>query len=257
MTKLLPPDFDKRVERAIQRFWAGRLRQGAASQEGGRGSVIGGKNLDGFAELIRDVALFCGLSPNDIVISGKARLTIPGYFRPTKMWDALAVYKGHLIAAFELKSQVGPSFGNNFNNRSEESIGSATDFWTAHRENAFESLDENLRVEKGRSTKPPFLGFLMLLEETARSISDVRVDEAHFKVFPEFTNASYAKRYELLIERLVAEQLYSAGCLLLSEQKKGSKSGAYTSPTVGLNPRALFASFAGALLAARETYRDG
>ena len=43
-------------------------------------------------------------------------LTLPGYFRPTKLWDLLVTYKGQLIAAIELKSHVGPSFGNNFNN---------------------------------------------------------------------------------------------------------------------------------------------
>lgn len=42
-----------------------------------------------------------------------------------------------MIAAVELKSQVGPSFGNNCNNRTEEAIGTAHDFWTAYREGAF------------------------------------------------------------------------------------------------------------------------
>ena len=43
------------------------------------------------------------------------------------------VVDGRLLAVIELKSQVGPSFGNNFNNRTEEAIGSAVDFWTAYR----------------------------------------------------------------------------------------------------------------------------
>ena len=94
------------------------------------------------------------------IISGKKRLTIPGYFRPTKMWDALVIYKSRLIAAFELKSQVG-SFGNNFNNRTEESIGSANDFWTAHRENAFsiENYCNQNEIEKlvNKNISPPFL----------------------------------------------------------------------------------------------------
>jgi hypothetical protein len=37
----------------------------------------------------------------------------------------------------EFKSQIGPSFGNNFNNRTEEALGSATDIWAAYREGAF------------------------------------------------------------------------------------------------------------------------
>ena len=42
------------------------------------------------------------------------------YFRPNKKWDFIVVVEGQLVAAREAKSQVGPSFGNNFNNRTEE-----------------------------------------------------------------------------------------------------------------------------------------
>ena len=49
----------------------------------------------------------------------------------------VVIYKGDLIAAVELKSHVGPSFGNNFNNRTEEAIGTGHDLWTAFREGAF------------------------------------------------------------------------------------------------------------------------
>lgn len=43
----------------------------------------------------------------------KGVLTLPGYFRPTKLWDLLITNEGRLVAALELKSHVGPSFGNN------------------------------------------------------------------------------------------------------------------------------------------------
>jgi hypothetical protein len=46
------------------------------------------------------------------------------------------VADGRLLAGVEFKSQVG-SFGNNYNNRTEEAIGSATDIWAAYREGAF------------------------------------------------------------------------------------------------------------------------
>jgi Restriction endonuclease XhoI len=253
MSKLLPPDFDARVHQAVQQFWTGRLSSAITTQEGGRGSVIGGKNLDGFSELIRDVALFSDIPSENIIVTGNAKLTIPGYFRPTKMWDALVVYKRHLIAAFELKSQVGPSFGNNFNNRSEESIGSAVDFWTAHRESGFLSSDGEKSFDLADG-KPPFLGYLMFLEECPASISSVRVDESHFKIFPEFVGSSYAKRYQLLIERLVAEKWYSSASLILSDRDNGGNTGEYSSPTETLAPRSLFADFAATLLSAKETY---
>ncbi len=135
MNNILPHDIEQQIQNSIQHFWKLRLDKGTTSQEGGRGAVIAGKNMDGFTNIIKNIVDHCGLPEESVIIGGKSKLTIPGYFRPTKMWDSLVVYKGRLIAAFELKSQVG-SFGNNFNNRTEESIGSATDFWTAHRENA-------------------------------------------------------------------------------------------------------------------------
>lgn len=257
MSKLLPNNFDQLVETAIKQFWTSRTSSSATSQEGSRGSVIGGKNLDGFSDLIKAVAQHCGVKDECIITTGKKNLTIPGYFRPTKMWDSIVLYKGRLIAGFELKSQVG-SFGNNFNNRTEESIGSAKDFWTAHREKAFElsnySKTELFSSPDTTDIKPPFLGYLMLLEDCADSTTPVRVEEEHFKVFPEFRNTSYAKRYQLLCEKLVLEGLYSSASLVLSDQEKGKANGKYTSPTETLSPKSLFADFAGRLLAAIETY---
>jgi len=253
MEKLLPPDLEARTKNAVKRFWSGRLDTAVASQEGGRGSVIRGNNLDGFADIIKHICLHCGLSEDHVIISGRTRLTVPGYFRPTKMWDSLIIYKGRLVAAFEFKSQVGPSFGNNFNNRSEESIGSASDFWIAHRENAFSFLGES---GNAHNIKPPFLGFLMLLEDCEASKRSVRVDDANFKPFPEFVDSSYARRYELLIERMVAEKLYSSGCLILTDREAGARSGNYLCPNDLLSPLSLFADLAGTLFAAKETYSN-
>lgn len=83
----------------------------------------------------------------------------------------------------EFKSQVGPSFGNNFNNRVEEALGNASDLWTGfYREGAF------------KPSMRPWLGYLMLLEEHPKSTSPVRVNEPYFKVFKEFRNSSYKNR---------------------------------------------------------------
>lgn len=254
--EILPKNFDKYLNSAIKRFWNSRTIITNVSQEGGRGSVIAGKNMDGFSELIKIIASYCGISEEDICINCKSRLTIPGYFRPTKMWDSVVIYKGRLIAAFELKSQVG-SFGNNFNNRSEESIGSANDFWVAFREKAFElnnSTKWSNLYEEGNAIKPPFLGYLMLLEESPLSTTPVKVEEHHFKVFPEFYGASYAKRYQILCERLVKEGLYSSACLILSPREEGKIKGAFNSPSLELSPKSLFSDFASKLLAAKQLY---
>lgn len=116
--------------------------------------------------------------------------------------------KGRLIAAIELKSQVG-SFSNNFNNRTEEAIGTAHDLWTAYREGAL-----------GGQARP-FIGWLMLVEDTAKSCKAVRCTSKHFPVFEEFKGASYLKRCNLLCERLVKEQLYTAAAIMASPSDAG------------------------------------
>ncbi len=256
MSKLLPPDFDDLVLNAVKTFWLSRNSNAGSLQEGSRGAVISGKNMDGFAELIRKVALYCDIPESCIITSGKKNLTIPGYFRPTKMWDAIIIYKGRLLAAFEFKSQVG-SFGNNFNNRTEESVGSAKDFWTAHREEAFD-LQNYINSDSIKSTlkksKPPFLGYLMLLEESSGSTKKVSVAESHYKVFPEFENSSYARRYQLLCEKLVFEGLYSSSSLILSDKVQGEEKGYYSIPSKLLSPKSLFSDFAGRLLSVKEIY---
>jgi hypothetical protein len=75
---------------------------------------------------------------------------------------------------------------------------------------------------------------MMLLEEARGSSKPVRAREPHFKVFPEFKNASYAKRYEILLTKLVRERLYDSACFLLSGTKNGHR-GRYTEPSSELS----------------------
>jgi hypothetical protein len=84
----------------------------------------------------------------------------------------------------------------------------------------------------------------MLLEEVERSTSPVSVREPHFNVFQEFRDASYAKRYELLLTKLLRERLYDGSCLLLSKSSAANM-GAYTEPSAELG----FRTFAESLLA--------
>ena len=84
----------------------------------------------------------------------------------------------------------------------------------------------------------------MLLQDAPGSSRAVRAQEPHFKVFPEFKNASYAKRYEILLTKLVRERLYDSACFLLSDSKNGQK-GSYKEPAVELN----FEKFMASLLA--------
>ncbi|OGW60990.1 MAG: restriction endonuclease [Nitrospirae bacterium RBG_16_64_22] len=198
-----------REGQAVQQTKAGRADQGA------RSAVTGGAQMNGFIKLISGLIVETGVSEKNIFHNRAVEL--PGFFRPTKEWDLLVVKDGQLILALEAKSQVGPSFGNNFNNRTEEAMGSAVDVWTAYREGAF------------NKTVRPWLGYLFLLEDCNKSQSPVKVQEPHFKVFPEFVNASYARRYELFCRKIVRERHYNAAAFLLSEKEKGLKGG-HTEP---------------------------
>ena len=94
----------------------------------------------------------------------------------------------------------------------------------------------------------------MLLEECKASTVKVGVKEPHFRVFPEFIGASYAQRYEILLDRIVREKLYSSSCFLLSDRVGGSSNGNFATPKATLSPRSFFADFAAALLSAKEAY---
>lgn len=206
----LPPDLDQQLCDAAGFFWRKRGRQ-AESQGGERGkdrgaraAVTGGKQMGGFEQVVQHVLERNG-APSECIFLSK-KLELPGYFRPTKMWDLLVIHRQRLLAAVEFKSQVGPSFGNNFNNRVEEAIGSATDIWKAYRENAFSE------------TQSPWLGYVFMLEDCEGSNAPVSVREPHFDVFPVFKHASYAQRYQELCRRLVVERLYHRAAFLMSHK---------------------------------------
>lgn len=229
--------YEIKAREAVKAFWgnreAARQRQieNGNVDQGERAGVTAGKNMDGFIDLIIDVVKANGLAGAQIHLS-KGVLTLPGYFRPTKLWDLLVIHQDQLIAAIELKSQVGPSFGNNFNNRSEEAIGTALDFQTAYREGAL-----------GRQPRP-FVGWLMLVEDAAKSRSAVRDASPHFPVFPEFQGASYLKRYDLLCQKLVQEQLYTTAALITSP-RAAAETGDFGEMSAMTNLKTFLATLAG------------
>ena len=68
--------------------------------------------------------------------------------------------------------------------------------------------------------------------------------EPHFRVFDEFRNASYAKRYELFCQRFVRERLYNASCFLMSGEDSGLL-GKFIEPSQQLSFRNFAASSIG------------
>jgi len=238
-------DYERKAKEAIKAFWgnrdAARKKQIEAgkSDQGERAGVTAGKNMDGFIALVLDIIRANGLSHAQI-FQKRTMLTLPGFFRPTKLWDLLVIYEGELIAAIEMKSQVGPSFGNNFNNRTEEAIGTAHDVWTAYREGAF-----------GKQP-PPFIGWLMLVEDAEESRRPVNDRSPHFPIFQEFKGASYLRRYDLLCQKLVKEKLYTTASVL-SSPRTASSTGKYSSLSTMTDLKTFVTSLAGHI--AKESVR--
>lgn len=234
-------DFEKKTQAAIKAFWQTRddaklkQKESGKSDQGERAGVTGGKNMDGFSDLVIDLVRANGL-PNAEIHQKRAVLTLPGFFRPTKLWDMLVIDKGRLIAALEFKSHVGPSFGNNFNNRTEEAIGTSHDLWTAYRDGAFGQHER------------PFVGWLMVVEDAPESRAAVRESSPHFPVFPEFVGSSYLQRYDILCKKLAKEQLYSAASVIATP-RSAVADGTYSELSSMTGLRSFVASLAGHIAA--------
>ncbi len=235
-------DYERKAREAVKAFWSNRAaavqKQHALgrSDQGERAGVTAGKNMAGFVALIQDVIRANGLSDAHMM-TDRRLLTLPGFYRPTKLWDLLVINRGRLVAALELKSQVGPSFGNNFNNRTEEALGTAVDLWTAYREGAF-----------GKETPRPFAGWMVLVEDAPESRSGVRDASPHFELFPEFRQASYLDRYNILCRKLTQERLYTAASVLASP-RSAAETGDYAELSELTSLKTFITGFAGHIAA--------
>lgn len=197
---------------AIHAFWTGRDLQTQRQIDSGRvdagtrGSVTGGQHMTPLQDVIAEQ--FAPLEEIGAVIRRTGAISIPGYYRRTKDWDIVVRHGNTLVAAIECKSQVG-SFGNNFNNRTEEAIGSAVDLWRAYEAGYVGSVR-------------PWLGFVFVIEHAPGSTTAVR-DRVRpvYPPDPNFDGSSYTDRYSMLFQRLVRERLYDAACLISSVKGEG------------------------------------
>ena len=64
----------------------------SGADTGNRRAVTGGKQMDGFANLLREKAVDTGV-PDEYIVSTRLA-TIPGFFRIPKQWD-FAIRKLH------------------------------------------------------------------------------------------------------------------------------------------------------------------
>lgn len=209
------------VEAAVRKFW--KLRAGGTG-------VLGGKTLDAFADIIRTVVKTS--LPDAVICSRGCVAEVPGFFRPHKSWDLIVIDDGKLVAAIEFKSQVG-SIGNNFNNRTEEVLGSSLDLQTAIEEKAL-GLEANV-----------FTGYIILVEDSPKSRATPKIKMKYFPVmegflaneaergityvrkldgtYPKATGISYIDRYDMMCKRLVMKKMYSATAVITALPDPGAQ----------------------------------
>ena len=222
--------FAERLRLAVKSYWKERSGQSKSQRKRGvkdagtRSEVTGGQHLNAVLKVLVETVQAAKFLNHEIKLG--TGIELPGYFRPQKRWDLVVVRNNQLYAALELKSQVG-SFGKNFNNRSEETIGNATDFWTAFREGRL-------------GTVAPWLGYFFFLEHADDSIRPVALKKGVFPPYEIFQGTSYAQRYGILCERLMLERSYSRAGVLMSPR---GVSGDFSE----LNPQFGFYAFAKAL----------
>ncbi|MDT0331482.1 PaeR7I family type II restriction endonuclease [Nocardiopsis lambiniae] len=205
-------------EDAIAQYWGVKSTQNDLSKikdavgAGTASSVRAGKHFDSVAGLIAKFFLEAGYPKDYIRVEKKQGLELPGYFRPQKQWDVVVSMRNTLVAAFELKGLGGPSFGNNYNNRVEEALGSAVDL-------------RHAALAKLYPGEKPWLGYFFIMEDAKGSQGPVRIAKGA-ALPPEsiWDNTSYQDRFGIFCQRLIDESLYDSVCYVTSSKNSPAPS---------------------------------
>ncbi|OMF90428.1 PaeR7I family type II restriction endonuclease [Paenibacillus sp. FSL R7-0337] len=216
---------------ALEAFWG--LRHLGAK------GVRGGKTMDGFAVMLQDVLLRCGVAGTEIIIGKKAKL--PSFYRLSKDWDMVVIQNRpdgppRLLCVLEFKSMKG-SVGKNLNNRVEEAVGSSSDIWKAFEKGAF-------------GVTRPFLGYIYVMSEDIELVTGNT--ERKGLLFPpleaftkfERTNkpANYEERAELFMKHMAQELLYDKCAFIIADP---DDIGSYRQPNPDLTIELLVKTMVG------------
>ncbi|UGQ11070.1 PaeR7I family type II restriction endonuclease [Yinghuangia sp. ASG 101] len=196
-------------EDAIAAYWGAKDFQKEQSAikdavgAGTAGSVRSGKHFDAITVLISKFFLEAGYPPESIRVTKSQGLELPGYYRPQKQWDLVVVHNKTLVAAFEMKALGGPSFGNNYNNRVEEALGSAVDLRHAALADLYPGED-------------PWLGYFFIMQDEEGSRRPVKPALGALPIDEIWRDKSYQQRFGIFCQRLLSERLYDAACYVTS-----------------------------------------
>jgi hypothetical protein len=201
-------------------------------QGGTRDASLRGDTMDGFREVVVNALIDLGVEDTDIFYGNHFSpkpATLPSYYRASKNWDIVVCKNSRhkatnkepvLIAAIEFKSQH-KSIGKNQNNRIEESIGNATDFWASHENGNF-----------GSCASRPWLGYLFVgMYADADVDRGVEITLPHFRSDEAFNpcddlfqsnttqiGPSYARRYRIFLERMIEKRQYNGAAFIVTNE---------------------------------------
>ena len=248
MPIVLPP-FQDRLSKAVAHYWRAledqTRKQKVGMDHGRRSAVTGGKQMDGFCELVDWVLRENGLGEANVYARSTGES--PGFFPPTKEWDMLVVHEGRTVAAVEVTSQRVPPLASDTNTRIEETIGMAADVWTAYGKGAYSP-----------PRKRPWLGWVMLFADRTVAQRPGLKGQPPVEAFPDFSMGSYGRRYEQILHKFTHERLFDSAALLASPGKAGTQ-GAFVEPAEDLCMKWFLASLAGYVAGylAEVKYRPG
>ena len=110
-------------------------------------------------------------------------------------------------------------------------MGTAYDLWTAIRDSI---LGEQAR---------PFIGWIMVVEDSPKSRCAVKEKSPHYDVFTEFKGSSYLQLYDVLCQKMMREQLYTQACVLATPREAASD-GRFEDLSTTTSLKAFVAGFA-------------
>ena len=240
---------------AIRHWWSSKAVnvEGVPAPQGGtRHANLRGDTMNGFRDTVIHELTGLGVKREDIFSGGNfspVPANLPSYFRASKNWDLIVcknsrfksissvesndVVPPQLILAIEFKSQHG-SISNNQNNRIEESIGNAADFWASYENRNFIHLQPR-----------PWLGYLFVGRyDDEEPSTGVEIKQPHFLSDEAFRTAGvdapsapvvhlgpgYAERYRIFLERMIAKKYYDGACFIASNERIQHNATNYVCP---------------------------
>ena len=227
-------DYESKARSAVRMFWSDK-KTGARPSDLRRNPKTSAKNMNGFCDLLVAIVHANGLPDAKIKLE-RGLNTLPGHFYSISSWDLLVEHHGKLIAAIAVESHVGASIAKNMRSSCEQALSRAIEFQAAYRNGTFGEIIK------------PFVGYLILLEDAPASRTPVKDISPSFPLLSEFRDASYADRYNILCEKLMAERLYTAATVILSS-RSASKSGAYSEMSDMTGLKAFVTTLAGHIAA--------